>query len=200
MKRMALIAALFLAATLRAAAPFEGVITFKVANPKGKVHEFTYSVKGHKTRYDMNTPKAGQLSLIVDSASGNSLLLIEGKLEARERPFHDPPVHPGDHDTATRTGRKTTLLGYVCEEFTVGSLPGAVQIWAAQGLAPFRHHAGSPMAERSHRPNWEKSLADQGYFPLKLIESGTVTAAINLEKKSLPDSLFEAPAGYKKTK
>jgi hypothetical protein len=200
MKPLALLAALLLACGLQAAAPFEGVITFKAANPKGKTHEFSYSVKGPKTRYDMNTPRAGLLSLIVNSASGRSLLLIEGESEARERPFHDPTVRPGDHETATRTGRKTTLLGYTCEEFTVGNLPGAVQIWATKGLAPFRHPAGGPMAQRDHRPNWEKDLADQGYFPLKLIESHSTTAAIKIEKKSLPDSLFEAPAGYKKTK
>ena len=90
---MKLLAALVLAASLHADA-FEGSVTYKVTNPKGRTHTLVYSMKGEKTRVDMATPKSGNIGVIVDNASKKTLILMDGKKTALQRPLAAEQHHP----------------------------------------------------------------------------------------------------------
>ena len=198
MKR--LLAALLLTGTLRAAAPFEGQLSFIVTNPKGLSHRVEYFIKGKKARMDMPTPSRGVISFIGDDAEGRSLVLVEKNKAFKDVSSQKPPLPKNDHSVAKKTGRTMAILGYNAEEFRVDSPQGAAVLWAVQGLGRFRRPQGGPMAQGARTHAWERALIDQGYFPLKLTEDGTLTEVVKVEKKSLPDSLFEVPAGYKHEK
>jgi hypothetical protein len=192
---MKLILALFLAASLSAAEPFEGVVEFKLTNPKGWSHPLIYSLKGEKTRVDMPTPKRGMLSVIVDGAAGTTLVLVEGTKKAKSGELSEKTVKNGESGPVD-TGRKEKILGYECTVFNAKTQKGEARISAVQGLGRFRHFEGGPMAKREKIPAWEKEFLDKGWFPLKMTRAGTTLEAVKIEKKSLADSLFEIPAGY----
>src|SRR6186713_1562608 len=144
---MKLLAALLVAASLNAAGPFEGVVEYKLTNPKGRYHPMIYSLKGEKTRVDMPTPKNGMLSVIVDGVAGSSVVLMEKSKKAKKLNLNEKVVQNGEAGPVD-TGRKETILGYECSVFTAKTNKGEALIMAVQGLGRFRHFEGGPMAKR----------------------------------------------------
>ena len=198
-----LLTALFLASAslALAAADFEGTVTFKMTNAKGLSHSMKYSLKGHKTRVDLSTPKGGGFAVIVDTDSEKSIMVMDERKVYVEQDVSKMVDRIGERKEKSglkKTGKTEDILGYPSEQFIATTEKGDLELWAAQGLGAFHMFRGGP-AERNHKVSgWEKEFIDKGYFPLRIKDAAFSLEATQIEKKSLPDSLFEAPAGYKK--
>ncbi len=115
----------------------------------------------------------------------------------------------------TSTGKQETIAGYSCEHWLMGEKQD-MDICVAKGLGYFgmggqaRGGFGSLknlsfdpklLATAAAHPEWVKFL-EGGAFPLKLtmLENGKVKMkmeATRIERKTLDDSLFSIPPGYK---
>ena len=115
----------------------------------------------------------------------------------------------------TDTGKQETIAGYTCEHWLMGEKQN-LDMCVAKGLGYFgmggqgggglsalKNLAFSPklLDEAAAHPEWVKFL-EGGAFPLKITstEDGKVKMnmeATRIEKKSLDDSLFAVPPGYK---
>lgn len=101
-----------------------------------------------------------------------------------------------------KTGQSKIIAGYDCEIWQVtNERNDELTLCMAEGLGTFMS-PGNPMA-RQNAPGWAREIMADGYMPLEVIEgsadgSSTVQMkAKQIEKKSLSDSLFEVPSGYK---
>lgn len=115
----------------------------------------------------------------------------------------------------TPTGKKETIAGYTCEHWLMGDKQD-IDICVAKGLGYFgmggQSGGGSGsfrnlvfnsklLAEAAAHPEWVRFLQG-GAFPLKLsfTEEGKVKMSMEvtrIERKSLDDSVFAIPQGYK---
>ena len=184
-------------ASLLCAEPFEGTIRFQVTDLKGRVHTMDYQIKGRKIRVDMTSSQAGAMSVIVDSDSEGSIMLMEQKKLYMNNDLSTRAQSRPEESSLERTEHSDVILGYSCQEYIASSARGKTELWVTKGLGNFHNFESGPMS-RAAAPSWEKKLSDQGLFPLKIVESNVSLQAIYIDKKSLPDSLFEIPAGYSK--
>ena len=185
------------AATLPATEPFEGRIRFEVTDLKQRVHNLDYNLKGEKLRIDMATAQMGNLSVIVDGKNKISKVLMETRKTYTENVLKETNQVRAKKSSLEKTGKSETILGYDCQEFVTTGPRGKTELWATPGLGTFRHFESGPM-NRAEAPSWEKGLMEKGLFPLKIVEPNLTMVATQIDKKSLPDSLFEVPEGYSK--
>ena len=75
---LAALAALSLAAPVRAQTPFEGVITFRMTEPNGKQTEVTQTTKGRKFRLDGigESPRGRGVTMIMDADAQRMVMLM----------------------------------------------------------------------------------------------------------------------------
>jgi hypothetical protein len=104
-----------------------------------------------------------------------------------------------------RTGKTDTILGYKCEQIIVKSKNGQAEIWGAEGLGTFQGMGGGgPMGRPAPKSAWEATLAEHGFFPLRMVNrdaSGKELArmeAVSIDPQPLPDSTFLPPADFQK--
>jgi hypothetical protein len=173
---------------------FEGVVRFEAKDPKGRVSNLDYFLKGNMTRVEADNSRLGRLTVVLRDRSGESLCLIDEKrtYASRLRIRENAPQALFSND-----GSKKLILGQVCEHLVLKRRGGPIEIWACHGLGVnFRSFESGPFS-RAPQPAWEEALIEQDYFPLEIEEDGHLSIkAVSFQKKSLPDSLFEVPAGY----
>lgn len=215
MKRLlpCLLAALFAASGALRAAQFEGKIGLKITPGKGQPHDINYSIKGDKMRIELPTQGAGMGGMILDTAKREMTVLIDAQHMYMVQPMADVAAAPGGDKkgptpTLEKTGQKETILGYAAEKFISTHENGTTEMWLAEGLGTFMPFGGGPMGGRGRggppaQQGWEKALAGKDLFPLRVVTKNKDGSefrmeATSIEKKSLPDSLFEPPAGYQK--
>lgn len=191
---------------------FEGVVHARMTGSSGEATEITYSVKGALTRMDVAGSHGGG-GAIYDADHGTMTSILPSRkqyvvmdLKAMQAMRGDE--HDHDMPTITATGRRETVAGHGCEHYTVtgksgdktdvcvatdmGYIMGAggrgSGFFGGRGFAG----EGSEMAQlRSRFPH--------GFFPLKWSSSqGSGGEVTSIERKSLPASEFEPPAGYTK--
>jgi hypothetical protein len=118
-----------------------------------------------------------------------------------------------DFPKVTSAGKTETIAGVTCQHWLIGD---KMDMCLAQGLGYFGGGSGGILdkvknpalrekfkAQLDANPEFAK-FAEAGAFPLKIanIENGqakTIMEVTSVERKSLDDSLFTVPAGYKKT-
>jgi hypothetical protein len=118
----------------------------------------------------------------------------------------------------TSTGKQETIAGYPCEHWLVGD-EQTTDLCVAKGIGFFgfgsQSQNGGPLqalrnlnldpevtAQIAANPEWKRFI-EGGAFPLKVsqIEDGqskTIMEVTGIERKTLDDSLFTIPSGYKK--
>ena len=171
----------------------------------------TYFFKGGLLRME-NEADGGKVmaAMIVDPAKREmTILMIEQKrYMVRQMPATQPATGtaaPGSDVEFVRTGETETILGYKCEKILVKNKNGESEIWGAEGLGTFQSMGGgNPMGRPAPKSAWEASLAEHGFFPLRMVhkdKSGKEVMrmeAVSVDKQSLPDSTFEPPVDFKK--
>lgn len=116
-------------------------------------------------------------------------------------PGHGGSGPSGPPTTVTETGKYDTVAGYKCELWDVTSdhKEGTLCV-ATQGLS----WLSIPMTGIPTERAWMLKLFDGNHFPLRFVgyqKDGTTEEnrieVTKIDKKSLPDSEFQVPAGYK---
>ncbi|HZF38075.1 MAG TPA: DUF4412 domain-containing protein [Blastocatellia bacterium] len=207
---------------------FEGEITSKSMS-MGTDMEVRYAIKGTRTRMETHSLQGGQqadvtqtIVTLMDLSSNTQTMLFpqtktyttmdwgEMAEEAVGETGKDSSI---DFPKVTSTGKTETIAGITCQHWLIGD---KMDMCLAQGLGYFGGGSGGILdkvknpamrekfkAQLDANPEFAK-FAEGGAFPLKIgaIENGqskTIMEVTNVERKSLDDSLFTAPADYKKT-
>jgi len=211
--------AVAIAATTAFAADFEGKVEMKAKAPDMAMlgvdsMSMNMAIKGAKVRMDMKAAGAGaqeglaammNMSVIINTDKKEAAMLNSAKKTALVMPIKDKTEEAGsskfDGDFKA-TGKTDTILGYKVEEYVSTSESGSyTEMWLSKDLGAFR----AMQQQGQKQKGWEKFLADNNFFPMKLVEysskGGKVVSEMEVtkvEKGSVPDSTFEIPADYKK--
>jgi hypothetical protein len=156
--------------------------------------------------YDGGAKKAW----LVDDAKKQAIEIDLNSAGAKSFPGFTPPS-PGGHGSpsapsgpptkVTETGKYDTVAGYQCELWDVTSdhKEGTLCV-ATQGLSWLQ----IPMTGIPTTSAWMLKLFDGNHFPLRFVgyaKDGTTEEnrieVTKIDKKSLADTLFQVPAGYK---
>jgi hypothetical protein len=115
-----------------------------------------------------------------------------------------PEISPGeeaDQKKPEPTGETRTILGHTARRYVLEEDQSEYEIWATDELGTF---AGLhlPDDEGPGAAQREGALGDEDFFPLLIIErrageEQTRVEVTEVERKTLPDSLFEPPADYR---
>lgn len=179
---------------------FEGKVTFN-AYDDGTAHTVDYYVKGSKMRIDANE-NGRQGQVIMDQTAKQFMVIMPQQKMYMVMQIPDTKTESDNSQESkddkgfTKTGETKDILGYTAEKLTYkdGDVEG--EVWMTKEIGGIQLF-DNPMQQ--DKPQWQKDIEEEGYFPLLVYENGEkVFEVTNIEKKSLDDSMFEAPAGYQK--
>jgi hypothetical protein len=166
----------------------------------------------------MDTTKKEMLMIMDEQKAYMVMALPQTAIDAMAKQNDDVKLE--------KTDETEKILGYTATKYIVTSKEGITDLWLAEGLGTFVGFSSNPMGGKRGAPPkaWEQVLAGKELFPMRVVgmEGGgspgkgkgdakgkgkgndrggketfrmEVTA---IEKTSLPDSLFNPPAGYQK--
>lgn len=210
-----LIAGVLLVPAVLTAASFEGKITFKMSEGKGKPAEMSYSMKGDKMRMEMQGGKKGGGAMIVDGGKKEMMMLMDEEKMYMTMAVPDAAVEAAkkqtDDSTLEKTSETERILGYTATKYisTDTKAKTKTEIWLAEGLGSYMGMSqnSSPMGggrRGAQSPSWERLLAGKDLFPLRVVskdKSDKETSRMEvtaIEKQKLDDKLFVPPADYQK--
>jgi hypothetical protein len=181
---------------------FEGKITFKIFNENGS-QTMDYFVKGDKIRFETQEA-GGPGQIILDGSSKQVLIIMPNQKMYMVTKVPESKMKNGmsgaadKNATFTKTGETKKILGYTAEKITYKDDEDQGEAWVTRELGTFKL-LDNPMQTDENSPQWQKDFNAEGYFPLEVVENGkTVFEITGIDKKSLDNSMFEAPADYKK--
>lgn len=205
---------------------FEGIITMMMNTEDQKGMEMVYSLKGTRTRIETKLPgmPEGQGVMLWDLEGGKMITLIPARkmfmtMDLKGAAENMKDADRGQDDAMfpklTPTGKQETIAGYTCEHWLMGDKQD-IDMCVAKGLgyfgmgdqiggdgSSFKSLIFNPklLAQAAAHPEWVRFLKG-GAFPLKITmtEEGKVNMTMEVtkvERKSLDDSLFNIPQGYK---
>jgi hypothetical protein len=199
------LAPLALLPALLSAATFEGTIDMAIKE-NGRTHHIGYATKENNLRITMAAGPMGDATAIVDLEAGKILTLIPQMNSYMTIPFDDMSVQreAGSSDELENTGETTTILGYSCTKYIYADGDGEVEIWATEELGSFvAMPKGNPMqGGGAAKSGWEAAIPEN-FFPMRMSATDRrgrermTWEVTKVTPQSLPDSLFEVPAGYK---
>lgn len=206
MRRTILSALLFATAQLAQAGIVIVQEVDQVTPANGKT-QMTMKLSGGHARIDVGD----QFSSIVDLSTNTVTSLLHAQKLAMELPkgvfeaARKRAATPATKPDLKPTGKKETINGYVCEEYT-GTLQGlAVTYWVTKDV-PNQKEILAQMSQLSGGADPFKgalaSGADFPGFPIRTIvkspQMGSSTMTVlSIKNADLPDSTFAIPAGYK---
>jgi hypothetical protein len=227
-RTMLVMSGLALLAAPASAQSFEGTVTYRMTM-NGRPGEVTMHQKGNKMRQELGGPMAG-MATITDGSTGKSISLVpQQKMymvmdlkalgESMKGVAKEAPSE-GKIPKLTRTGQKETVAGISCEHVLLEADPNPqqeqVDVCAARGMGMFFGFGGANAEQmgattsflsRSNDPRVQEVLGEfrDGFFPLKMTvkrrgQPEMTMEATKVEKKSLPNDLFEVPAGWTEMK
>lgn len=196
---------------------FEGKVTMKVTSSSSKDGSQTIdmSMKEGFMRTDIASQR-GTAAAIIDYKNQQMIVLMPQQKMYMVRPLPSTatPSSPANATVKqaaasgsdlTETGVTETILGYTCTKWTHTSAQGTSEIWVTDQLGTFGGlpHGGGPGAPQQAPQAWESALKGKNFFPLRVVTSTGGKEKFRLEvtsveKTSLPDSDFAAPAGWRK--
>ena len=209
MKTLLLIA--LLSPVLASAASFEGKVNFKMTSGRGQPQEIAYNIKGDKIRLEMPGQK-GMGGMIMDTSTRQVTMIMDEQKMYMTMPIPDavaPGAKAGDEPKLEKTNETEKILGHTATKYLSTHEGTTTELWLAEGLGTFMGFNNSnPMGGRGRGPApvpqaWERALAGKELFPLRVVgkdKAGKESFRMEttaIEKKSLPDSMFAPPAGYK---
>jgi Domain of unknown function (DUF4412) len=203
----------FAPARVSAQKEFEGAVTMNM-NMGGMMSvDIVTLTKAGKVRQELSLMGQNVIS-IFDASAGTGLMLMPVQksymkidLKGVADQFGSIPV-----PKITATGRKETIVGYTCENYTVEGPNGTTEMCIATDLGFYMGSlntqsgglGGNPSLQ-AHQDVFRKTFKD-GFFPLKLTVSSQGTAmtmtVTRIEPKPVSDDQFtlDIPAGYTEMK
>ncbi len=179
--------------------PFEGEITMNMINGGKPPETIVYMVKGQKMRFDAPSGKAGGGYVIFDSASKKMMTVTDSQKMAMTMDLNNMPqadvsaAAAAKKSNVDKTGKTDTVAGYSCDIWKVTEDSGdKTDLCVGKGIA-------FPSMGKS--VGWMSELSDS--FPLRAVTTDatgkekTRMEVTKIDKKSIDDSKFEVPAGYK---
>lgn len=218
LSRLLAFGALLLSATAGfAASNFEGKVSLAITAEKGRAQELNYSIKGQKMRMDLNS-QGHDVATIMDLDKLEVTILMEEQkmymVQPIKKPVEQAMAKAGDSTAEVEvTGKTETILGYKCNQVLIKDKGTVTEAWLAEGLGMFQGlggpgggGGGGPFGRNksAQAAKWEEALKGKEGFPLRVVTHDTKSKetfkmeATKIEPGSLPDSLFEPPAGYQK--
>jgi Spy/CpxP family protein refolding chaperone len=200
-----------LAVPLRAQSNFEGVIQFK--GMSGDSGVMTQTTKGSMVRMDGGQNSAMQMTAILDTKTRTLTMMMVSmkRYSVNQLPSPDSVLSSADRKASvTKTGQTEVVAGVTCEIYKGSSTNSDGKVEEGQaclakgvGLAMFQLMAGRRHAAQGSLEQVFQDLAAQGLLPLKIwaMKNGQMVSeieAISIEKKSIPNSMFEVPADFTK--
>lgn len=202
--------ALLLAVSNLTAQTFEGTVHMKMTAGKEGPHQLSYSIKGSKLRTEIQAGNNMSATAIMDLTKDEVIMLMPGQPMYMTMSLKGTMAKATGNDlsdtTLENTGITETILGYTCTKYIARNKEGDVEIWATTDLGTFMglgNSMGGMMGAAKKKASWEEALTGKNFFPLRVKNApgnrNQFTLEVtNIEKKSLPDSLFAPPAGYQK--
>lgn len=166
----------------------------------------TMKLSGERARMDMGK----EISSIVDFKSGSITSLMHAQKLAMALPASAVEAArkaaEGKHDKPDLkpTGRKETISGFACEEYT-GTIQGMdVSYWITRDLRSQEAVLRQMSALSGNANPFQGALADGGDFPgfpirttIKTPQMGTSTMTVlSVTETEVPESEFTVPADY----
>ena len=179
---------------------FEGKVTFNVYD-NGESHTMQYYVKGSKLRFDANE-QGHEGQIIMDPAAKQFMIVMPQQKMYMVMPIPDMKDKKMESESMdnkadfVKTGETKDILGYTAEKWTYKDGDDKGEAWMTKDIGGFQLF-NNPMQDE--KPQWQKDLETEGYFPLLVYENGDkVFEVTNIDKQSLDESMFEPPAGFQK--
>ena len=192
-------------AAARAQQHFEGVVHVTVTSQRGP-QDVVYTLKGDKTRVDLDAGPMGTMSMITDAGAHKVTMVMPMRQMYMERDM-DTTMYAEQQAkggaSVSWTGKTETIAGYQCEHATITSTTSDEKYDAciAKGLPNFFGGQGGMGRGGRGNPNAEWQRLIHGGFPLKVQKNGEAAplfTVTSIEKKAVDDSQFAAPAGFTK--
>ena len=187
---------------------FEGKIVMQATGSSawgrgGGTSTLNYYVKGDKARIDMHSDR-GDAGIIIDKPNKKMYMVMNAMKSYMEFPMDEKDnsgTKSEKNEKIKKTGEIKKINGYNCEKWVITDDEGSSEAWLTKELGSFTAFS-SPMG-RQQKNSWQNEIEGSGEFPMLVIQKdkeGKETSRMEIksvEKKSLDDSFFEVPAGYK---
>jgi hypothetical protein len=182
---------------------FEGEITLHTVRVGSPPQDVVVKAKNNKLRFDTTTNGMAS-SAIFDPTQNKVVLILDEQrvyldmdfASSVSQPNADPKINLRD-----KLGTKDTVAGVECENWVVKDGSGRrSKACLAEGLT-FFDMDGLKSGQISL---WSEQMREKRLFPLRSVDFDATgketsrTEAIKIERKSLDDSTFEVPKGYRK--
>ncbi len=178
---------------------FEGKVTINVYD-EGKAHTMDYFVKGSKILFDAKE-EGQEGKVVMDPSNGQFMIIMPEQkmymvMQMPDIKTKSETSEKVDESNFSRTGETKEILGHTAEKWIYKDGDDQGEAWMTKEIGAFKL-LDNPMQE--NKPKWQKEIVEAGYFPLEVYNNGKkVYEVTGIEKKSLDESMFEAPADYKK--
>lgn len=219
MRALLLLAVSTLAVGPAAAQSFQGTIVTKMFSDGKPSGELVSSYLGDRTRVDMRGRGSEGAYMLMNGRTAVWTTVMPAQkmymtMDLKSMANDEKPDgrKAGPAPKLTRTGKSETIAGYSCDHYTyVDEEGGTIDICAAKGLGFFGMMGGGQGPRGGQMPGMGavpveyRELVNtykDGFQPLRIenLKGGKrelVMEVTSIEKKTLPASDFEVPAGYK---
>ena len=130
------------------------------------------------------------------------------KMKERMAAMKNPPSSPGAKHEVVSTGEHRTISGYACDKYIV-KINGkeSETVWASKqvpgyetmkrDMEGFLDRMSAIAGRRGDLGAWFKQIDG---FPIETDSHGSVKTVAKIDRRSIPASEFEVPAGYTREK
>ncbi|HEX2862237.1 MAG TPA: DUF4412 domain-containing protein [Lacunisphaera sp.] len=214
--RLLAVGSLLTASVSFAANAFEGKVTLAMTSGKSKPQDLNYAIKQDAMRIEI-TADGQMFATIMDLKKMEMLILMSEQKTYMVMPIKDTvdkamAKAEGKEPDIEKTGRTETILGYKCDKYIAREKKNVTEIWVAEGLGSFMglgNNGGGGGGlfgggKSKAASSWEEKFKGKSGFPLRVVTRDAKNKetfrmeATKIEPGSLPASLFQPPAGWKK--
>ena len=185
---------------------FEGVIHYQFDKMEQQnMDDIQYMIKNGKIRMEFGM--GARSGAILYNPDESQMTFVMDKMKSYMNMDMDDMSQESSYDSKwaeseiDKTSQIKEVAGHSCEIWILNNDEGdKITMCMADDLGTFMT-PGNPMAQK-HAPDWAKEIIAEGFMPLEVVEQSgnneTVQMrATKIEEKSLSNSLFEIPEGYR---
>lgn len=181
---------------------FEGTIEFTATTERGPI-SMNYMMKGDNVRFE-SEGRPGMKAVILVNVKDNKTVMVMDQMKAYME--FDVPHTQGTEKPKPdikKTGKSKKILGYACEQYLIKDGTRETDVWVTKALGKFQLFRMGGRQQQAEAEAWQEAVKNESAFPLFAVtregdKEVSRMEATKIEKKSLDDSLFKIPEGYKK--
>lgn len=196
--------------------PFEGILEIKIRD-EGENQTDRYYLKENRLRCEESLKK--DVAIVLDlSKKTQFFLMMKGKmaleLSSQIQELLQKDDKPKKSVEIQETQKTEIIAGFSCRQWFVKSDENVIEMWLAES---FKDHIGTFYAfkklsfEKDGKSiflfrEWKDDAAAKGLFPFRIVEKNAKGKELRrldvmkASKKTLEDSMFEVPSGFKTAK